>query len=109
MINAVPAIIMLAWSVAIIALSIQSHRLLYAFRERYPAEAESRMEHAFAFRAHPSKFLYFVSAKCAAFLEERKDRSLLSMRRSVIGLCVAAVLILLAGFAGLLILVMRGI
>jgi len=82
-----------------LSLFTRSHRLLYAFRERYPEEATKKMSGAFVFERHSSKFLYFLSGDSAAFLEEKKDAELLIERRSVVRLSIAAVVAPLGWFA----------
>ena len=104
MINAAPLVLMTVWLLVLVAWFIHGHRLLYAFRDRYPQEADRKMEYAFDFRAHPSKFLYFLSKDCAAFLAEKHDHALLQMRRTVIRLSVAGLVVLFGGFAGIVVL-----
>ena len=90
-------------------LFVRSHQLFYAFRDRYPEEAERKIRHAFEFRRHPSKFFYFMSTDSAAFLEEKKDRDLLSKRRSVVHMSVAALVVPFGGMAVLVALIALGV
>jgi len=43
------------------------------FRDRYPAEAQKRIRHAFEWRREPSKFPYFISGDAHAFLASQND------------------------------------
>jgi hypothetical protein len=82
-----------------LALFVRAHRLFYAFRDRYPGEAQRKISHAFEFERSPSKFFYFMSADSAAFLNEKKDEELLSKRRSVVRMSIAAVVVPFGGTA----------
>jgi len=90
------------------ALFIRSNELLFAFRTRYPEEAKQKIQYVFEKARHPSKFLYFMSSASAAFLEEKQDIDLLSRRRLVVRLSIAALIFPFLGPAILTVLAFSG-
>jgi hypothetical protein len=92
-----------------LTLFVRSHQLFYAFRDRYPEEAGRKIQHAFEFRRHPSKFFYFMSADSAAFLQAKRDGELLLRRRSVVRLSIASLVVPFGGMAMLVALIASGI
>jgi hypothetical protein len=106
-------LIIIAFAVSVwtiwLVLFVRTHRLFYAFRDRYPEEAQRKIQRAFEFERHPSKFFYFMSADSAAFLEEKKDGELLSKRRSVVRMSIAALVVPFGGVALLVALITAGV
>ena len=68
-----------------------------------------KIKHAFEFRRHPSKFLYFMSADAAVFLEAKQDDELCSWRSSVIRLLIASLVVPFGGMALLVVLIATGV
>jgi hypothetical protein len=73
-------VVLLSWSVWL-CLFIQSHRLFYRFRAKYPELAKKDIPYAFEYVQHPEKFLYFFRAKSEAVL--RQDHALWKLRNQV--------------------------
>ncbi len=110
--NKMPLVILVfvaAIPVLWLTLFFRSHQLFYAFRDRYPEEAERKIQHAFEFRRHPSKFFYFMSADSDAFLQEKKDFDLLLKRQSVVRLSIAALVVPFGGLGLLIALIAAGV
>ena len=64
-----------------LALFIQSHRLFYSFRAKYPEIAKRDIPYAFEFSPTPEKFVYFFRHKSLDILQN--DTELWSLRRQV--------------------------
>ena len=77
-------------------LFIQSHRLFYKFRKKYPDTAKRDIPYAFEFVRHNEKFLYFFRKKCLKVLSE--DVELLMLRRQVVILTWASLIVPITGF-----------
>ena len=92
-----------------LTLFVKGHALYYAFRDRYPEEAEKEMRHAFEFRRDPSKFLYFISADSDAFLRGKMDCELLVKRRWVVRLAFASVILPFGGMGIVVVLIATGV
>lgn len=87
-----------------VSLWVQSHRLLFKFRKKYPDIAKKDIPHAFddAIR-HPEKFLYFIRSKNRDVLSQ--DLEIASLTRQVLILFRLAILVPLIGFFVLLLFV----
>jgi hypothetical protein len=87
-----------------LSLWVQSHRLLFKFRKKYPDIARKDIPYVFndAIR-HPDKFLYFIRSKNRQALS--KDPEISSLGRQVLILFRLAILVPLVGFLILLIFV----
>ena len=70
---------------------VQSHRLFYRFRKRYPEVAKREIPFAFEFKQHPEKVLYFLRRKSVDIL--RADEGLWRLRNQVVVLSVLALLV----------------
>jgi hypothetical protein len=64
-----------------LALFIQSHRLFYSFRAKYPEIAKHDIPYACEFSPSPEKFVYFFRHKSLDMLQN--DTELWSLRRQV--------------------------
>jgi hypothetical protein len=80
-----------------LACFIQSHRLFYKFRAKYPDIAQRDIPHAFETRENPEKLLYFLSRKSLELL--RSDPELWGLRRQVKMLTILSIVIPPVGFA----------
>lgn len=76
---------------------IQSHRLFYKFRAKYPDIARRDIPHAFETRENPEKFLYFLSSKSLEVL--RSDPELWGLRQQVKFLTILSVVVPPVGIA----------
>jgi hypothetical protein len=85
-----------------LACVVQSHRLFYRFREKYPEVAKAEIPHAFEMNAHPEKFFYFFRRKSVELL--RNDTTLWPLRQQVKILTILSGVIPLIGFLSLVIL-----
>jgi hypothetical protein len=79
---------------------IQSHRLFYKFRAKYPEIAQREIPRAFETYEHPEKLLYFLRHKSREVL--RNDPELWGLRQQVKFLTILSVLIPPAGIVFLL-------
>lgn len=80
-----------------IACFIQSHRLFYKFRAKYPDIAKREIPHAFETRENPEKLLYFLRRKSLEVL--RSDPELRGLRQQVKFLAILSVIVPPVGFA----------
>jgi hypothetical protein len=90
------ALILVVW----FACFIQSHRLFYKFRAKYPEIAQREIPRAFETCEHPEKLLYFLRRKSREVL--RNDPELWGLRQQVKFLTILSVLIPPAGVLFLL-------
>jgi hypothetical protein len=74
-----------------LACFIQSHRLFYKFREKYPDIAERDIPHAFETRENPEKLFYFSRRKSAEVL--RDDPELWGLRQQVRLLTILSIIV----------------
>ena len=79
---------------------IQSHRLFYKFRAKYPEIAQREIPRAFETYEHPEKLLYFLRGKSREVL--RNDPELWGLVQQVRVLVILSVLVPPAGFFFLL-------
>ncbi len=70
-------VIMVCWILTL----IQSHRLFYSFREKYPEVAESKISNAFGAYADPEKILFFFRKENKSLLKQ--DKVIWQMRNQV--------------------------
>ena len=70
---------------------IQSHRLFYKFRAKYPDIAQREIPRAFETCEHPEKLLYFLRGKSREVL--RNDPELWGLRQQVKVLTILSVLV----------------
>ena len=75
---------------------IQSHRLFYKFRAKYPEIAQRDIPRAFETYEHPEKLLYFLRHKSREVL--RNDPELWGLRQQVKFLTILSVLVPPVGF-----------
>jgi hypothetical protein len=80
-----------------LACFIQSHRLFYKFRAKYPDIAQRDIPYAFQTRENPEKLLYFLRRKSREVL--RGDPELWGLRQQVKFLTVLSVIVPPVGFA----------
>jgi hypothetical protein len=80
-----------------LACFIQSHRLFYKFRAKYPDIAQRAIPYAFQTRENPEKLLYFLRRKSREVL--RGDPELWGLRQQVKFLTVLSVIVPPVGFA----------
>ena len=90
------ALVLAVW----FACFIQSHRLFYKFRAKYPEIAQREIPRAFETCEHPEKLLYFLRHKSREVL--KNDPELWGLRQQVKFLTILSVLIPPAGIAFLL-------
>jgi len=79
-----------------VATGIQSHRLFYNFRSRYPDIARQEIPFANDFMAHPSKFIYFFKKTSIPTL--KADPEIWSLRKQVKVLCILSLAVPITGF-----------
>jgi hypothetical protein len=94
---AYPVTLMVVIDAVWLALFIQSHRLLYKFRAKFPEIARRDIPHAFEPSQHPEKFFYFFRRKSLETLQS--DTELWGLRQQVKLLGILALLVPPAGFA----------
>jgi len=70
---------------------IQSHRLFYKFRAKYPEIAQRDIPRAFETCEHPEKLLYFLRRDSRELL--RNDPELWSLRQQVKFLAILSIII----------------
>jgi hypothetical protein len=80
------------WSVLV----VESHRLFYQFRARFPEVARREISYAFEFQAHPEKALYFFRRKSLDLLQG--EPGLWKLRQRVKLLLVLAGVVPVLGF-----------
>ena len=80
-----------------LACFIQSHRLFYKFREKYPDVAQRDIPHAFETRENPGKLFYFLSRKSLDLL--RSDPELWGLRQQVKLLTILSIIVPPVGLA----------
>lgn len=90
------ALILAVW----LACFIQSHRLFYKFRAKYPQIAQRDIPHAFQTCEHPEKLLYFFRRKSWEVL--RSNPELWGLRQQVLFLTILSLLIPPVGLTFLL-------
>jgi hypothetical protein len=83
-----------------VALFIQSHRLFYLFRTRFPDVARRDIPHAFDSSRHPEKFRYFFRRNSLDLLQS--DAQLWRLRQQVKLLAILALIVPPAGMVLLL-------
>jgi hypothetical protein len=79
-----------------LTLFIQSHRLFYSFRAKYPEIAKRDIPYAFEFSPSPEKFVYFFRHKSLDILQN--DTELWSLRRQVTILTFLSIVVPPLGF-----------
>ncbi len=89
------------WSMGLVfgvwlACFIQSHRLFYKFREKYPDVAGRDIPHAFETRENPEKLFYFFRRKSLELL--RSDPELWGLRQQVKLLTILSIIVPPVGF-----------
>ena len=80
-----------------LACFVQSHRLFYKFRAKYPEIAQRDIPYAFQTRENPEKLLYFFRRKSAEVL--RDDRELWGLRQQVKFLVILSIIVPPVGVA----------
>ena len=86
-------VILVVW----LACFIQSHRLFYKFRAKYPDIAQRDIPHAFETRENPEKLFYFFRRKSVEVL--RGDPELWGLRQQVKFLTILSIIVPPVGFA----------
>ena len=91
-------IILICWVLCF----IQSTRMLYLFRRKYPEIARKEIAHAFDFYAHPEKLFYFFREKNNQFLKDdievwniREQVKLLAIISIALPLLIALIVLIL--------------
>ncbi|HUJ10075.1 MAG TPA: hypothetical protein VL171_08620 [Verrucomicrobiae bacterium] len=90
------ALVLFVW----FACLIQSHRLFYKFRAKYPEIAQREIPRAFETYEHPEKLIYFLRPKSREVL--RNDPELWWLRQQVKFLTILSVIMPPAGIVYLL-------
>ena len=80
-----------------LACFIQSHRLFYKFRAKYPEIAQRDIPYAFQTRENPEKLFYFFRRKSTEML--RDDPELWGLRQQVKYLIILSVIVPPVGIA----------
>ena len=65
---------------------IQSHRIFYLFRNKYPEIAKKEINHAFKPYAHPDKIIFFFKKKNQDIL--RKDKKIWALKKQTQGFLI---------------------
>jgi len=76
--NIIFTIIIVCW----ILILIQSHRMFYIFRTKYPEIARKEIPDAFKIYANPGKFIFFFRKKNITLL--RNDHTIWQIRKQIL-------------------------
>jgi hypothetical protein len=91
-----PILLMAVISMVWIMCAIDSHRLFYRFRAKYPDLARQHIPHAFDPYAHPEKFIFFFRKRSKDIL--KCDDGLWALREKVKFLGILSIIVPPIGF-----------